>query len=121
MSQSLLSPPPSTVSFSVCTLREIHSHHVPYFDAPRESRCRYTGLNPKIQISDFLGLFGVVRGYIFASFLHCILLKTSSFSDMEVLLDWRRQDLFKKALKLQSLSHNMSLHTDDPLMGTLTR
>ena len=46
------------------------------------------------------GLFGVVRGYLFASFLRCILLKTSYFCEIEVLLDSGRQDLFKKALKL---------------------
>ena len=66
-------------------------------------------------------LFGVIRGHLFTSFLHCVLLKTSSFCEMEVLLDSGRHDLFKKALKLQTWPPHMSPHTNDPLLGTLTR
>ena len=36
---------------------------------------RYTGENSKIQSSEFFRVFGVVLGYLFTPFLHCILLK----------------------------------------------
>ena len=62
----------------------------------------------------------VVRGYSGLSFCDLFALYLVQ-SEMEVLLDSGRQDLFKKALKLRSLSPKMSLHTNDPLMGTLTR
>ena len=55
-------------------------------------------VNPETQIRDFLGLFGVIWGYLFTRFLHCILLKVSFF------VRFRSFSRFRETRSVQKIS-----------------